>query len=280
MIEGLDRDDKYRMVEDEFLAVAGDFTKHLHAAEYQRLKNLAKSQNAETIQNISRPVTGEMTELVKRRHAALGTAARQRKGIANALGKRPGRAASDTDNDDFLPGRAATSLRGLMDSPRKKAVPLAAIAGGSRAAAAGHQDPPDISPSRRSALRRAITQEPGLDADSDTDDDLDSQTPWPEMPQRRHPPARTDAPLPQQSAATRLPSRQDHQQPLKAETSSASHEDAAQPALLDKEADTNDDDFFSSMRTRKEEQRRKRESIRSKIKTETQTTSLNDIPFN
>jgi hypothetical protein len=35
---GLDKDDRYRMVEDEFLEAAKMFTQHLHAAEYQRMK--------------------------------------------------------------------------------------------------------------------------------------------------------------------------------------------------------------------------------------------------
>ncbi|KAL2153004.1 hypothetical protein VTH82DRAFT_4159 [Thermothelomyces myriococcoides] len=110
MIEGIDHDDMYRMVEDEFLAVAGEFTRHLHAAEYQRLKRLAKSQNAETIQNISRPVTQEMTDLVKRRHAALNTAARQRKGIVKTLRNRTGGINSDEEEQSR---RRATSLQGL-----------------------------------------------------------------------------------------------------------------------------------------------------------------------
>ncbi len=40
MIDGLEDDDKYRMVEDEFVATAGTFTAHLHAAEYQRQLNV------------------------------------------------------------------------------------------------------------------------------------------------------------------------------------------------------------------------------------------------
>lgn len=128
MIEGFDHDDRYRMVEDEFLAMAHDFTKHLHAAEYQRLKALASTRNAEMIRTISRPVTGRMTDLVKRRRTALELATSQRKGLKNALGKRKGRqddSDSDDDDDDELPW-AGTSLQGLMESPRKVAVPLPA----------------------------------------------------------------------------------------------------------------------------------------------------------
>jgi hypothetical protein len=69
MEEGLDGDDAYIMVEDEFQAVAKGFTQHLHHAEYVRLKNLAKTQNASTINTISRPVDSitEMREETKKR---------------------------------------------------------------------------------------------------------------------------------------------------------------------------------------------------------------------
>lgn len=119
MIEGPRYDDRYRMVEDEFLAVAGEFTRHLHAAEYQRLKSLASSKNAETIDNISRPVTGAPTDAVRQRHARLETAARQQKGLTKVLGKRV-----DHDSDSGDKPWTGTSLQGLMDSPRKKKVPL------------------------------------------------------------------------------------------------------------------------------------------------------------
>ncbi|SPQ23839.1 ec2b7a5c-c5af-40a9-b1bb-4dcb3bb53178 [Thermothielavioides terrestris] len=185
MIEGVDHDDRYRMVEDEFLAVAGEFTRHLHAAEYQRLKNLAKSQNAETIRHISRPVTGEMSDLVKRRHAALDTASRQRRGIAKTLGKR---AAGDSslDGDEQEPTRRPfTSLQGLMESPRKQAVPLTSVMG--PRPGASFRDEADGSPSRRRGLARhgsmdmfglkkeaspvRLKREPSQDSD---DDDLDA----------------------------------------------------------------------------------------------------------
>lgn len=154
MREGVDKDDRYRMVEDEFLAVAHDFTRHIHAAEYQRLKGLAKSQNEETIQNISRPVTGEMTEMVKRRHAALDTATRQRR----VLGKR------SADGDEPR-GGGGSSLQGLMESPRKQAVPLTSFGGSNLARAARGR-----SPSRR---RKEPCVEPSSSSSEDEDDGLD-----------------------------------------------------------------------------------------------------------
>lgn len=137
MIDGFDDDDQWRMVEDEFYAVAGHFTAHLHAAQYRRLREEAKKQNADTIPTISRPVTAPPTSQVKRRQAALALAAAQRKGVKNALSRINGE--ETEDEDDELPWKG-THLAGLMNSPRKKAQPLPNITstlGGPRAAASG-----------------------------------------------------------------------------------------------------------------------------------------------
>ncbi|KLU82393.1 hypothetical protein MAPG_01465 [Magnaporthiopsis poae ATCC 64411] len=127
MIDGLDADDGYRMVEDEFFSVAGTFTAHLHKAEYHRLKNLAKNKNAVTIRAISRPVVGNKTEAVERRQAAAELAARQKAGIKRARGEN----ASDDDDDDDTDGLdnlwAGTALQGLMARVRPKAVPLSSV---------------------------------------------------------------------------------------------------------------------------------------------------------
>lgn len=175
MIEGFDADDRYRMVEDEFLAMAGSFTRHLHAAEYQRLKDAANNQNADMIRTISRPVTGRMTDLVKKRQSALALAASQRKGLKGVLGKRKGRVAQDdgTDDDDEdgeLPW-AGTSLQGLMESPKKKAVVLPA---GSTAAASESRGSSTLG----MGLGRSRDVRPSTFAtatDEDDEDDLDSQ---------------------------------------------------------------------------------------------------------
>ncbi|TPX09088.1 uncharacterized protein E0L32_001650 [Thyridium curvatum] len=182
MIEGADNDDKYRMVEDELLATAKMFTAHLHNAEYQRLKKLAKSQNAETIKNISRPVTGNMTDLVRRRQTTLSRTARQRAGIKRARA-RVNDGDGDSDDDEGDAAFAGTALQGLMASPRKTAVPLTAltsVAGGTRAAAglAGN------SPSRRSRFGpgawdktgTAGATESATASSGDDGDDLDGVT--------------------------------------------------------------------------------------------------------
>ncbi|KAI0134954.1 hypothetical protein F4814DRAFT_443781 [Daldinia grandis] len=121
MIEGLDNDDLYRMVEDEFLSTAQQFTAHLHAAEYHRLKAASKSQNADTIRDISRPVVGRMTDLVKQKQERKARLEKQRAATRKARADR-GRNDDSTASESDL-WRSA-SLHGLMESPRKKAARL------------------------------------------------------------------------------------------------------------------------------------------------------------
>lgn len=159
-------DDKYRMVEDEFLAMAGSFTRHLHAAEYQRLKDMASSHNADMIRTISRPVTGRMTDLVKKRQEALKLAERQGK----VLRKRKGRDEEETDDEEGgeVPW-AGTSLQGLMESPRKIGVKLGAGSNGtSRTAGGASRSVPNDKLHARYAPSETATE-------SEDADDLDSQ---------------------------------------------------------------------------------------------------------
>ncbi|CBX92890.1 hypothetical protein IAQ61_005756 [Plenodomus lingam] len=50
------RDDEWMMVEDEFLETANLFTRHLHIAEYQRLKETIEAKKKEVANEIQRPV--------------------------------------------------------------------------------------------------------------------------------------------------------------------------------------------------------------------------------
>ncbi|KAJ3944518.1 uncharacterized protein N0V96_006053 [Colletotrichum fioriniae] len=125
MVEGLENDDKYRMVEDELVTIAGHFTAHLHAAEYQRLKAQTRTQNAETIKTISRPVVGSLTELARKRQEELLRKKKQREALRRAK-RDAGRDDEDTGDETSVPWRG-TSLQGLMDSPKKKEVPLMAL---------------------------------------------------------------------------------------------------------------------------------------------------------
>ncbi|ROV90667.1 hypothetical protein VPNG_10116 [Cytospora leucostoma] len=139
MIEGFDNDDQWRMVEDEFYAVAGHFTAHLHAVQYRRLREEARNQNNNALRTIARPVTAPPTSHVKRRQAALALATAQRQGIRTAMSRIN---VEDTEDEDDEIQWKGTHLAGLMSSPRKKAPPLASMStafGVSRAAVSSSQ---------------------------------------------------------------------------------------------------------------------------------------------
>ena len=101
MLEGYDRDDIYIMVEDEFHAVARTFTKHLHRAEYERFKALAKEWNVSAASTISRPVdsiTAMRAETKKKKEAEARDA--KNKATLERLGNPAKRRRFDSDNSD------------------------------------------------------------------------------------------------------------------------------------------------------------------------------------
>ncbi|KAK3984054.1 hypothetical protein QBC44DRAFT_28296 [Cladorrhinum sp. PSN332] len=296
MIEGGDHDDKYRMVEDEFLDVAGQFTKHLHAAEYQRLKNLAKSQNAETIQTISRPVAGEMTDLVRRRHAALDTASKQRRGIAR-LAKRTAASPNDDSNTDEeeLPRQPTTCLRGLMDSPRKRVTPLKSFS--SIVRSSSFREPPFSTTATAVTIKRETPAQSASDPDSD---DLDSKPRWrSKCKESIRGPAEGQSLSPQQlpaktvsSQEPRVPFVQPPQQPpvVKEEPLDDGDPFAALRARRvrrlqsttehQKKTDDSDDDDdpFARSRARKRARETKAQQQQDTRTSESQKTALHEIP--
>ncbi|KAF8854241.1 hypothetical protein BDZ45DRAFT_47919 [Acephala macrosclerotiorum] len=190
MIDGMDDDDKYRMVEDEFLTIAQRFTVHLHAAEYKRLQKEAKSRNAETISSISRPVIGKMPDQTKRKVEAVERSKAQKSVLEGLIGKKTGTAglSDDSDDGDDLPF-VGTTLHGLMGSPRKKAKSLAKISAPvTTRAAAGFKKPAVQSKPgkisslgsptpRRAVLHPEIEVNEGDETESSVDDDdLDAPT--------------------------------------------------------------------------------------------------------
>ena len=191
MDEGMDRDDKYRMVEDEFLTVAQRWTVHLHAAEYKRQEKVVKARKAETINSISRPVTDRMPDHTRRRVDGVARSKSQRNAIEGLLGKEVD--VGDTDSDeDGLP-YVGTTLHGLMDSPRRKAASLLKI-GSVKAitrAAAGFQAQSkttssqilasDSPLSKRNCQPDHAPQSDVSTASSDEDDDLDAPIPTPRL---------------------------------------------------------------------------------------------------
>jgi hypothetical protein len=198
MNEGIDHDDKYRIVEDEFLSIAQRFTVHLHAAEYKRQQKMAKSRNADTINSISRPVVGKMPDQTRRKVEAVARAKTQKTVLAGLLGKGVGNGdvSDDSDDADGLP-YVGTTLHGLMDSPRRKAASLTKLGTivATTRAAAGFKQPAAQSksgqlttlqsPRPKGALPRG--QAPRRNHDSTTesdpeeDDDLDAPIPAPKL---------------------------------------------------------------------------------------------------
>ncbi|KAK3947710.1 hypothetical protein QBC32DRAFT_223577 [Pseudoneurospora amorphoporcata] len=292
MIEGPRYDDRYRMVEDEFLAVAGEFTRHLHAAEYQRLKNLASSKNAETIDDISRPVTGAPTDAVRRRHARLETAAKQQRGLTKILGKR-----ADHDSDSGDKPWTGTSLQGLMDSPRKKKVPLHRSLSSLSASASGFRAARRSGPSLDRAVH--VQGRPGnrkpLDEDEsdDTENDesaLDGHTTWsPKLHRARVTDLSSAATLSARTTTQSKPSQPSaHARstmvslPIalsRQQTSGLTRNDSSS----DQDEEEDDVDLFSRIRSRRAGQRRRPGSpgMKTEVKTEDSqsATSLHEIPF-
>lgn len=192
MIEGLDHDDKFRMVEDELLTIAQTFTTHLHAAEYKRQQKMVKSRNADTIDSISRPVAGKMPDHTRRRVEAVARAKAQQEGLEGLLGKKnkDGGISDDSDEDVGL-SYIGTTLYGLMDSPRKKAalisneIPRTAT---TRAAAGFNKPAIKNKTSKKSAVespKPKVTRQDSfkdeVDSDTSDDDDLDAPISAPKL---------------------------------------------------------------------------------------------------
>ncbi|KAJ1331800.1 hypothetical protein MN608_05263 [Microdochium nivale] len=141
MIDGAEWDDCWRMVEDEFLATAQQFTAHLHAAEYRRLKTASGSRNAATIKNISRPVVGRMTDLVRMKQERKARSERIRRekqqrrrqqkydddghcDDASGGAQQRDQDSEEDESDSAGNPYSSTSLFGLMQRPRKTATLL------------------------------------------------------------------------------------------------------------------------------------------------------------
>lgn len=113
MREGYNEDDIWMMVEDEFYTIAQAYTQHLHHAEYQRLKSLAREREQ------AKESRGHGTDGRSKMSAAgarsLAREARE-KNVSNALKKLAYGEDDDIEDDDPWLG---TQLAGLMTSPRK-----------------------------------------------------------------------------------------------------------------------------------------------------------------
>ncbi|KAK2763269.1 hypothetical protein FQN54_009905 [Arachnomyces sp. PD_36] len=208
MREGLDGDDIYVMVEDEFQAVAQSFTQHLHYAEYVRRTRQARIDNATKIDEVARrtdPKTAMRAETRKKKDAET-LAERHRLGLEKmkgpALERRPAvdseeedtRIEEDEEDDPWL----GTSLQGLMTKSIKSQslVGLQGIQSATRAAAGYSKS--SGSNTIQSPSTGARNQPHVIDGDvtaSGEDDDLDAE-PSREPAQRKPATPRRDPPLP------------------------------------------------------------------------------------
>lgn len=119
-------DERYIMVEDEFLSIAQTYTRSVHRAEYERLQLLAKTKNATRISEIQRPVDG-VTRMSKETLLKHELAAKElaRQDILKGL---PGikKKGDIDDSDSDVERRVAQSVWGksslgmLMCSPKKR----------------------------------------------------------------------------------------------------------------------------------------------------------------
>lgn len=117
MIDGFQNDDKYRMVEDEFLDIAKEYTQHLHAAEYLRLKAAARNKGAAAAGEITRPVIGSMPDATKRKLESIERAKEQAEAVAK-LKKDKAKMEYESDAEAPEPW-LGTALHGLMEKPNR-----------------------------------------------------------------------------------------------------------------------------------------------------------------
>lgn len=234
MRPGLSADDIYIMVEDEFHAVAQTFTKHLHHAEYIRLRNAAKERNASTITTISRPVdaTTTMREETRRKKEAEARAVKMKAAIESI--KPPKRAKDPLDESDISdfeedrqddPWQGTQLQRFITTSPKKPLTGLTGLQGviSHTRAAAGYSKP-EKRPAQPTKLfehmrpnaggAKKIPAQAASNSTSETDDDdLDAPSclpshPPPRIPSRPPTTATKPTPLPiHQDPPHQLPKR-------------------------------------------------------------------------
>ncbi|KAI1007932.1 hypothetical protein K3495_g305 [Podosphaera aphanis] len=137
----MDFDDKYRMVEDELLSIAQQFTYSLHKIEYKKQKKISKNRSEESKRNISRPVTEKKTTNIKKTNIGRKPKSKARMKSQNDFGDDCD-ASDNSQNSDILHEShlpyIGTSLHDLMENPQKGSKALAlpgTLATGTRAAA-------------------------------------------------------------------------------------------------------------------------------------------------
>ncbi|OJD37781.1 transcription initiation factor iia subunit 2 [Diplodia corticola] len=184
MRDGFAADDIWMMVENEFLDTARAFTRHLHHAEYHRLKRVAREKNASAAQNIVRPVVprSKMSVESQLRHEAKARAERQAEGLRRIEGGNIGADEPREEPEEEVPWARDPHLGGLMSGSQDSTSRLATLAGiksKTRAAAgySGAQSKP--SPTRHKEARprssfEGLARETRRAAVGSDEDDLDA----------------------------------------------------------------------------------------------------------
>ncbi|KAL5090579.1 hypothetical protein Trisim1_004205 [Trichoderma cf. simile WF8] len=280
MIPGPLNDDRFRMVDDEFLHMAQRFTAHLHRAEYDRLKALAKAQNAATISEIERPVVANAvpTARARQRSEAAQNSMKRRKALEAETGD---------DSDDHKAKRdeqkpKATGLRGLMEAPRRE----------------GRTIMPAASASSSSSRTRAAA---GYSSKSSPQQDHRSREKSPSLPPLASSSKRVKLDLPANPKSTTTQSRNTSQHPRTSNSnpqdmssrptelpkgvlrsdSSRTKADNQPPSVYNVDDDL-DDDLFGlherRMSRKKSREQSKRPAAKSEVKDESKTIDLSSIP--
>ncbi|KAF3068864.1 hypothetical protein CFAM422_007899 [Trichoderma lentiforme] len=274
-------DDKFRMVDDEFLHMAQRFTAHLHRAEYDRLKALAKAQNAATISEIERPVVASAvpTARARQRSEAAQNSMKRRKALEAESGE-------DGDNrkakEDEQRSPWATGLRGLMEAPRRE----------------GRTIMPAASASSSSSRTRAAA---GYSSKSSPQQDHRSRELSPSLPSLASSSKRVKLDLPANPKSTATQSRNTPQHPRNSNPnpqatssrptelpkgvprpdSSRTKADNQPPSVYNVDDDL-DDDLFGlherRMSRKKSREQSKRPAAKSEVKDESKTIDLSSIP--
>lgn len=117
MIDGLENDDGWVMVEDEFLTTAKLYTAHLHHADYQRLKKLSRVRAVSTMTGIERPTDGKTKQSLLTKKMIQASALRK---STQAAITNLGLQAEINEDDEDDPYMQDPQLAGLMNQHQPK----------------------------------------------------------------------------------------------------------------------------------------------------------------
>ncbi|KAK5696559.1 hypothetical protein LTR97_007862 [Elasticomyces elasticus] len=179
MREGYTADDAWMMVEDEFQSVAQAFTKHLHHAEYAKLKRSSKARGQDTLQAIKRPTDGRTAQSVGTK-LKLEADAKDKRIQGGLKGMGVEEEGEDEDNDEYMHD---PHLAGLMTGSQRATQDLTGLVKprANTRAAAGFKNSPQKARekpwfAKGTASESAVSKSKPVvheSEESDDDDDLD-----------------------------------------------------------------------------------------------------------